>query len=271
MLVALGIALVLATVVSTLVYRQLSHVGGLKAPIRVGKIVVAAEALPSGTRLDNANLREIDWSTSAPLAGAFARPEDCADRTLLVSVVENEPILEANLAPREAGVGLPAVIPKGMRAVSVGVNDVVDVSGFVQPGSLVDVLATGSTGGQNSTNVTRTVLQGIRVLAAGQRVEPDKEGHPQTVPVVTLLVSPDEANVLTMASLEGRIQLALRNALDAQHVATSPVEQAWLFGGAPAPVSRAGNPRAALAAPPRSHTIEVIRGGKREMETLPNP
>ena len=113
--------------------------------------------------------------------------------------------------------GLPATIPEGMRALSVAVNDVVGVAGFVIPGTMVDVLVTGQIGegrGSGSKNVTRTILENVRVLAAGQKVEQDREGKPQTVPVITLLVSPEDAAKLTMASTEGKIQLSLRNTVD---------------------------------------------------------
>src|SRR6202142_3392403 len=136
---------------------------------------------------------------------------DGTNRALITPVVENEPILESKLAPSAAGAGLAATIPEGMRAMSVAVNDVVGVAGFVTPGTMVDVLVTGALSG-SSGNITRTILENVRVLAAGQKVEQDREGKPQTVPVITLLVTPEDAAKLAMASTEGKIQLEIGRA-----------------------------------------------------------
>ncbi len=133
------------------------------------QIVVASGPLPLGTRLTSKDLRTIPWPTDAPVANMFAKPEDCENRALITSVSENEPILESKLAPVAAGAGLAATIPEGMRALSVAVNDVVSVAGFVTPGAMVDVLTTGST--KASGNITLTVLENVRVLAANQRIE----------------------------------------------------------------------------------------------------
>jgi pilus assembly protein CpaB len=181
-------------------------------------------------------------------------------------MVANEPILEGKLAPKEGGAGLSATIPDGMRAVSVSVNDVIGVAGFVVPGTMVDVLVTGGT---SYGNVTRTILENVRVMAAGQKVEQDREGKPQTVPVITLLVSPEDANSLTMASTQGRIQLALRNTLDSKKVDPPPVLQAFLFGGTPPPPPTVAKnlhptPKPAAAPPPEAFNVEVIRGDKKE-------
>src|SRR6266852_8389737 len=154
-------------------------------------------------------------------------------------MAENEPVLEGKLAEKEAGAGLSSTIPEGMRGLSVAVNEVVGVAGFVIPGTNVDVLVTGRViGGARSggDNITRTILENVRVLAAGQKIEQDREGKPQTVPVITLLVTPADAAKLAMASTEGKIQLALRNTIDSKMVNPPPVLQAALFAGiAPPP------------------------------------
>jgi len=205
----------------------------------------------------------------------FTRIEDCANRALITPVAANELILESKLASKESGAGLPATIPEGMRALSVSVNEVVGVAGFVIPGTMVDVLVTGRLSGNQSAdnNITRTILENVRVLAAGQKIEPDREGKPQTVTVITLLVSPEDAAKLTMATTEGKIQLALRNIIDSKKVAPPAVLQAALFSGAPAP---APAPRRAAQAPvvaptPSPYVIEVITGNKRENKSFPNP
>ena len=156
------------------------------------------------------------------MAGMLTRIEDVDNRALITPVAENEPILEAKLGSTRSGAGLSATIPEGMRALSVSVNEVVGVAGFVIPGTMVDVLVTGNLPG-GSTNVTRTILENVRVLAAGQKIEQDRDGKPQTVPVITLLVSPEDAAKLTMAANQGKLQLALRNTVDTKVVAPSPV------------------------------------------------
>ena len=252
------------------VYTQFQKVAAAKT-IPTSQVVVAAVPIPVGTRLQASDLRLETWPARQPLPGMFTRIEDCTNRALLTPVVANEPMLEGKLAPKEAGAGLAATIPDGMRAVSVSVNDVIGVAGFVVPGTMVDVLVTGSGGGPGS--VTRTILQNVRVLAAGQTIEQDREGKPQTVPVITLLVAPEEANTLTMASTRGRIQLALRNTLDSKKVDPADVLQTSLFGGEAPPVpavKAAGKPRLTAPAPPSTFAVEIIRGDKKEVAHFPN-
>ncbi|HEY6444554.1 MAG TPA: Flp pilus assembly protein CpaB [Candidatus Acidoferrales bacterium] len=272
LLVGLVGAIVIAFFLSFFVYRQLKSAA--VRPPATRTIVVAAEPLQVGARVDANNLRLMPWPGDQPVAGMFTRIQDCANRALITPVVENEPILDSKLAPVAAGAGLPATIPEGMRAVSVAVNDVVGVAGFVIPGTMVDVLVTGQTGtgGPNgSENITRTILENVRVLAAGQKTGQDREGKPQTVPVITLLVSPGDAAKLTMASTEGKIQLALRNTVDAKDVDPPPVMQATLFsGGAPPPQIEHKVVRVARAAPPAPYAVEVITGDKRTMKTFEN-
>ncbi len=273
MLIGLAVAAVVGLFASTFVYRQVTRATAPK-PVATRQVVLAAMPLPLGARLQDQNLRTIAWPVDSPLPlGMFTRKEDCLDRALVSSVVENEPILEAKLAPKEGGAGLSVTIPEGMRAVSVQVNEVIAVAGFVLPGSMVDVLVTGSPGG--SENITKTILENIRVLAAGQQIEQDKEGKPHTVPVITLLVTPEDANKLTMAANQGRIQLALRNTIDTKKVDPPPVYQASLFAGGPRPTTTRASkrPKSAPSAPPVAapYVVEVIRGGKRETNTFSNP
>jgi len=271
LLVGLVIALVVAFFLSTFVYRVYKQAAMVRPAPVTRHIVVAAMALPLGTRLSEDNLRLIPWPEGEPLSGMFTRIQDCTGRALLTAVVENEAILEPRLAALPSGAGLPATIPEGMRALSVAVNDVVAVAGFVQPGTMVDVLVTGSAGGGSNQNITRTILENVPVLAAGQKIEQDRDGKPQTVPVITLLVSPEDADRLTMGASQGKIQLALRNTIDTKTVSPPPVLQATLFGGAPPPAASkpAGTPKAA-APPPSLYVIEVISGTKRENKSFPD-
>jgi pilus assembly protein CpaB len=276
MILGLVFAVIVAAFLSTFVYRQFKQASTAK-PVATHQIVVAASALQLGTRVEANNLRLMPWPADEPVAGAFTRIEDCANRALITPVVANELILESKLAQKESGAGLPATIPQGMRALSVAVNDVVGVAGFVIPGTMVDVLVTGklNSGGRGSEeSITRTILENVRVLAAGQKIEQDREGKPQTVPVITLLVSPEDAGRLAMASTEGKIQLALRNTVDTKKVGPPSILEAALFSGASAPAPKRIGPVVAKTIapppPPSPYVIEVITGNKRENKTFPN-
>ena len=273
-LVGLGVAVVIALASSTYVYRQFKQAYTNVQPVATPPLVVAAVPLQLGARLDINNLRIISWPSNHPVPGMFTRIEDCANRALITPLAENEAILESKLAPKESGAGLPATIPEGMRAITVAVNDVVGVAGFVTPATMVDVLVTGQMPGQANNKITRTILENVRVLAAGQKIEQDREGKPQTVPVITLLVTPDDATKLTMGSTEGKIQLALRNTIDTKKNDPPPVLEAVLFappGGIKpaAPERHTGSKRPVASPPPQSYVVEVITGSKRENKSFP--
>jgi pilus assembly protein CpaB len=262
MLVGIAVALLIGLLASRYVYRQLKQAAAIK-PIKTDQVVVAAKTLPLGARLDALQLRLVAWPAGQMPAGSFSRIEDCVGRALITQVVENEPILSEKLAALASGAGLPAAIPEGMRAVSVRVDDVVSVAGFTMPGTMVDVLVTGDLGpgggGGNNNSITRNILEDVRVLAAGQQIQQDKDGKPLTVAVVTLLVDPEQANKLTMASTNGKIQLSLRNTIDSKAVNPPPVYRSILFGGdVPPPVEV----KARTPGPARTPTyaVEIIRG-----------
>jgi pilus assembly protein CpaB len=274
-LIALVVAILVAVIASRYVYREIQHASAVK-PMPVGHLVVAARPLALGTPLTAQDLSLITWPVDTVLNGSFTRIQDCVGRSLITPVSKNEPILEGKLAPKEAGVGLPAAIPIGMRAVSVRVDDVVGVSGFAMPGTMVDVMATGQPQG-TSDSLTRTIIQDVRVLAAGQTVEQDTQGKPKTVGVVTLLLTPEQSDQLTMASTDNRIHLALRNTIDTKVTKAAPVfKTALLLGGAeplhfgggggkphPRPRVRPDKP----AGPP-PYVVEVIRGDKKSDQTF---
>ena len=267
MAIGLTLALAIGLLAGRYVFIQLrnARLAAMRS-VPTGRIVVAVRRIELGERLTSADLRAIPWPDVAKPAGAFGRIDDCLDRALIMPVVENEPVLEEKLAPREAGGGLSVAIPEGMRAISVRVDDVVSVAGFVVPGTRVDVLVTGPT--PTGDSVTRTVLQDLRVLAVGQKSEPDREGKPQTYTVVTLQVLPEEAEKLTMASTEGKIHLALRNTIDSKPVSPPPVNRVSLFAGLPpSPVAAPKIRRPSLPPapnPPEAYVVDVIRGDKRE-------
>ena len=272
MAIGLSVAVVVGLLLSTYVYSAFKNATAVK-PMIAQHIVVAAIPLQLGTRVDASNLRLIPWPSNEPVSGMFTRIEDCANRALITPVAENEPILESKLAATQAGAGLPATIPEGMRALSVAVNEVVGVAGFVIPGTMVDVLVTGNVSGAGrggAENITRTILENVKVLAAGQKIEQDREGKPQTVPVITLLVTPDDAARLTMASTEGKIQLALRNTVDTKILTPAPVLQASLFSGGTPPAPKRSTAVKYDPPPASPYVVEVITGNKRENKSFPN-
>jgi pilus assembly protein CpaB len=187
----------------------------------------------------------------------------------VLPIAKGEFVLPNKLAGENAGSGLPSLIPPGMRAVSVRVNDTTSVSGFVQPGTRVDVLLTGNPQGSNEQQTT-TVLENVAVIATGQRLERNSAGEPQSAPVVTLLVSPDDAERLTLASSQGHIQLALRNPLDTKQEDVAAVKSNSLYKNVSEPsaaVPRSRPKRVVVQAPPpapTAYTVEVYKGDKKE-------
>ena len=253
---------------------------GQVAAIPTRPVVVAAADLQIGAELRREDLRMIDWPANAAPQGAFTTMDEVIGRGLILPVIENEPVMPMKLAPKEAGAGLPPVIPAGLRAVSVRVNEVIGVAGYVLPGTRVDVLATLSPTREQTDVTSKVVLTNVQVLAAGTKIEQSADGgKPMPVSVVTLLVDPTEAERLTLASTEGKIQLALRNPLDRETPSTTGIKPAALLGfGPPAKpqqVARNGARSTNVAPPPTAPatgpdlpTVEIIRGDKRAREVL---
>ena len=215
-------------------------------------VVVAAADLDVGAELRREDIRIIDWPANGVPANAIGDPKEVIGRGIVLPVIQNEPILPNKLASTEAGSGLPPAIPPGLRAVSVRVNEVIGVAGYVLPGTRVDVVATVSPTGSNQDMTSKVVLTNVQVLAAGTKIERDgsDRNKPMPVSVVTLLVNPEEAERLTLASTEGKIQLALRNPLDTTMPLTQGIRPAALLGyGAPV---RTGVARARTASGPKS-------------------
>jgi pilus assembly protein CpaB len=239
-------------------------------------VVIAAADLGIGTELRREDLKAIDWPANAVPAGAFSSPDEIVGRGLVLPVIQNEPIVPLKLASKEAGAGLPPVIPTGLRALSVRVNEVIGVAGYVTPGTRVDVVTTINPTNAQGEVTSKVVLNNVQVLAAGTKLEQSPaDKKPTTVTVVTLLVDPEQAERLTLASTEGKIQLALRNPLDNSTPATRGVRPAGLLGVVapqrPALVARAkGAPAAAPQVVPVSSepTVEIIRGDKRAREVV---
>jgi pilus assembly protein CpaB len=246
-------------------YDYLQNVPVKTVTIPTRHVVVANANLSLGRQLRREDLTTLDWPASAVPEGAFEDPAAVADRGLIVNVVKNEPILPAKLASKEAGSGLPPLIPQGKRAVSVRVNEVIGVAGYVLPGTHVDVLTTANATSRAEDITTKVVLQNVEVLTAGTRMEQDtNDGKPIAVSVVTLLVTPDESERLTLASTEGKIQLALRNPMDIEKTNTPGVRPGGLLGlAAPGPIRKTPAPAGLPATVVPPPTIEIIRGDKR--------
>jgi pilus assembly protein CpaB len=233
-------------------------------------VVAAATDIKLGSVLRSTDLTTIEIAGTLP-KGAIQKREDVIGRGVISNLYMGEPILESRLAAPGSGGGLAATIPQGMRASAVKVNDVVGVAGFVTPGMRVDVLISGNPPGASSAaqgTMVRTLLQNIEVLSAGTDIQRDAEGKPQQVQVVNLLVTPEQAEVLSLASNETHIQLVLRNPLDTKLDKPPGTAMAQLFVDADPPkppVTVRKMPRRAAAAS-RIYVIEILNGSKRSQE-----
>jgi len=277
-LIVVFVAILTASVASFGVYRGIKALGVREVEVAHTQVVVAAQSITMGTRLHENHLRVVDWPSRNQVQGAFADPKKLVDRGVIVPIAENEPITESKIASLEAGAGLPPVIPEGMRAISVKVNEVVGVAGFVVPGTLVDVLVTvKKTDEKNQDPMTRTVVSKVEVLTAGTKYdqEKSKDGEPIPTSVVTLAVLPEDAERIALASNEGKITLALRNPLDVGATDTKGIKLAGLMRGTgPEPVVDVVRNRvvarkpAPTPPPPPVYTVEAIRAAKRSSEVV---
>ncbi len=258
------IAFVIAAGCSYIVFRLIgSRISGPK--LTTTRMIAASTDIKLGSVLRDTDLTTIDV-VGTPPKGAILKPEGAVGRGVISNLYAGEPILENRLAPPGSGGGLAATIPNGMRATAVRVNEVVGVAGFVTPGMHVDILISGNPpGGNNSEgSQVKTLLQNIEVLSAGTDIQRDAEGKPQQVQVVNLLVTPDQAESLSLASNETHIQLILRNPLDTEQTKTSGTAVAALFSGnQPKPASVYHAPTAKPTPTSHSYLVEVFNGSKR--------
>ena len=234
----------------------------------MSQIVAAVNDIPSGSTLTAKDIALVDWPTNLTLAGSYDKVDDVIGRPLLYPLVAKEPVLKRDLGQEGSGIGISGKIPTGMRATAVKSNEIVGVAGFLYPGSRVDVLVTYTPpgGGSGSSPLTQTVLQNVEVLAAGQTIEPDPQGKPATVNVVTLLVSPEDSQKLQLASSQGTIQFVLRSGVDQKSVELRPTRLDQLSSEkaapAPAPPGKKVVRKVQAAAP--VYTMEVIQGTKEQ-------
>jgi pilus assembly protein CpaB len=262
-----ALALAIGLLVSYSVYSRLRNSAGSNNNERGVRVVVAADDIQVGAKLEARDVRVITLPQSAAPPGAFSDPSKVLGRGAILPMSNGEFILPSKLAALNAGAGLPSLIPQGMRAVSVRVNDVVSVAGFVQPGTRVDVLATGNQGGND--HQTTTVLENVAVIAVGKNLDRNAPTDAPAASVITLLVSPDDAQKLALVSQEGRIQLSLRNPLDTKKGGIGATRTSSLYLG-DKPVVTESKPKVhkvvvkVPAAPPAPYQVEMIRGSKRD-------
>jgi pilus assembly protein CpaB len=276
-------ALAAAGIASFLVYRALERVA--RPPdVAMTTVVIASRDVPAGTMLASDDVKAVAWPTSSRLATSFATVEDVVGRGTIDILRADEPLTAAKLAVRGAGAGLQPTIPQGMRAISIHVNEIIGVAGFVTPGSRVDVLVTldSQGAGAKKDTTTRIVVSNVQVLTAGTRYDQDqsrKDGKPIPSSVVTLMVTPDDAERVALAQNEGKINLTLRNPLDVDPTSTPGAQIAGLLGKQTTPPDLSEKPKArmrvarAIVVPPpiaeaKPITIETIRAAKRTEEPI---
>ncbi len=274
LLSVLAFAFIVSAGASLLLYRLLSNRVSSQAPPAATKLIVASRALEPGSLIREGDLTLGD-RTGPPPEGALLKKEDVVGRGVVSTIFANEPFIESRLAPKGGGAGLAALIPNGMRAVAVRVNEIVGVAGFVVPGMRVDILVSGNPpGNATSGSVTKTLLQNVEVLSAGQNFQKDAEGKPVSVQVVNLLVNPEQAEMLSLASSQTTIQLVLRNPMDTQIAKTPGTAVSQLFRSdmpfprdqkvaQPVMATPAPRPARPVPVPAKPITVEVIMGTKR--------
>jgi len=281
LVIVLMFALVIAGAASALLYRVISSQLTANRTVTT-QVVVASRNLASGELIKDGDVKMADFAGTPPL-GTLVSVDKAIGRGVVDPIYMGEAVVDSRLAAPGAGAGLAATIPQGMRAVAVRVNDIVGVAGFVNPGSKVDILIAGVPpgGNGNAGTVTKTLLQNMTVLSAGQNIQKDAEGKPVSVPVVNVLVTPEQAEILSLASNDARIQLVLRNPTDKEEAKPPGTALAYLFSGLkkpPAGETKSGAPRQVrkpapppppppkpepvkVAPPPI--TVEVIHGSRR--------
>jgi pilus assembly protein CpaB len=283
--IVIGVSLLVAAAGTFFMFRAIQRMPARQVEMPTAKVVVAAEAIPVGTLLEERHLRTIAWPARNPVTGGVANPKELVGRGVIAPIGVNEPVTLTKVAGADAGGGLPPIIPSGMRAISVRVNEVIGVAGFVVPGTRVDIVVTlgkQRDEGQDQT-MTRTVVSNVQVLTAGTKFDQEaarKDKKPVQTSVVTLMVTPEDAEKIALAQNEGKLTLALRNPLDVAPTETKGVRLAALMAapnGQPVidqsvnrVVRRAPVVKAVEVAPPPPpvYRVETIRAAKRGEEEV---
>ena len=282
-LIVMTVAVATAALAAFGVYQAVQRMPLRKVEMETVPVVVATRAIPVGTRLTTDDLKVVAWPAKAQLPGAFSNVPAVVDRGVIAPIGLNEPVTATRVAGPEAGAGLPPLIPAGMRAISVRVNDVVGVAGFVLPGTRVDVLVAVDDDGDETNKkepMARTVVSNVQVLTSGTRFDQveAKEGKAQKTSVVTLAVLPEDGERIALAANEGELSLVLRNPLDVDPAETKGIKLASLMKGTgPEPVLDAPKRKMVAAkkvvaepAPqaPQVYKVEAIRAAKRTEEAV---
>src|SRR6266481_5944356 len=270
----LGFALVAALVISlgitSVFYTRITRTQASARP-KTKRIIAAAVALQPGTPITAESLTQIDWPVNVPLEGLIEKKEDIAGHVLMYAVALNQPVLRRDLASG-ASLGLSAKIPDGMRATAIKTNEVTNIAGFIFPGSHVDVLVTLRPENNAASTETHTVLQNVRVLSTGTKMDPDPNGKPENVGVVTLLVTPEQSEKLALAQNQGTVHFVLRNGGDSANAEVPPVDMAGLTGivkKPPPPEMKHRKQVAAAVKLPEAYTVETLMNGKTTIATFP--
>jgi pilus assembly protein CpaB len=275
-LIVVAVAVLVAGLSSFVMYRAIQRMPVREVEVASTTAVIAARNIPVGTMLVKEDLKIVAWPSRSPVQGGFKAIEDVTNRGVITGVAENEPITESKLALLGAGAGLAPTIPSGMRALSVRVNEVIGVAGFVIPGSRVDLVVT-VTDPQTKGSITKSVVSNLEVLTAGSRFDQESsrsDGKPIKASVVTLLATPQDAEKISLAASEGSITLTLRNPLDVTPTETQGARLASLLGNpSPPPVERRVEGRRVMVPvapppPPKIYTVEAIRAAKRSEEPV---
>jgi pilus assembly protein CpaB len=294
LIIALTGAVICGLLGVMLITRYLSNVQAFTKDL--GNVVVAKTEIPLGDKITAQQLALAPIPNGSLPEGVFRKMDDVVGRVAVTPIGVRETITNMKLAPAGTGGGLSAVIPEGYRAMTVKVDDVVGVSGFIMPGSFVDVVAivipAGQQGGDAGGPISKIVLQNIKVLASGPKIDsPENQREPASVKAVTLQVTPDQAERLVLAANEGKLQLVMRNYGDQEDTQTKGVNKSNLLSGASyvpqpappsekveqskpavkhiAPVKRVIVAEKPAAPPPPRNSVELIEGPKRRDVELP--
>ena len=272
----------------------------------MNEVVVAKVDIPLGSTIVAEQLTKVPLPANAVPDGAFNSAEKLVNRVAVVNIAAREPVTDFKLAPEGSAGGLSSVIPEGYRAMTVKVDDVIGVAGFLRPGAMCDVLTVIEQGDAGRRNpISKIVLQNVKVLASGQNIDkPKDQREAEQVKAVTLQVTPDQAEKLALASTEGKLRLVMRNSIDQGDEQTEGVDKNKLLTGehaqpapepgalkseqpkqspapAPAPARRpraqsrpaADAPAPAAAAPapppPPRPSVEMIQGVKKSTVEFP--
>lgn len=279
LLTVILMAVFVALVITAVFYQITVGRTNVAATPETRALVVAKKELPMGSVITDQDVNLVLYPTDVYPAGGFGDIDEVVDRAVVQSILPNEPVIAGRVTEKGAGYGLAPLIPEGQRAMAIAVNQVSGVSGFILPGSNVDILLTG-TPDNSADRMTTTVLENVTVLSTGHRQQPNASGQPENVPVVNVLVTPEQAEMLTLATDAGKIQLVLRNPIDEEETSKErpAVRASDLYAKrerrpVPAPATGPRRPTVVVQAappppPPVTHTVEMIRGDQRSEVVL---